>query len=720
MSNRYVFLLLVFSAFPAVAQVLYTVEPLNIRPAGEDYAPTLVDSDLVITSIRPRVQAIAYTTSGSDLPLADLYHVRLRDGKPGKPRLMEGALCTKYNDGPASFTAGGDTICFTRNIQTGKRSSDHLGLFFAVKQGKEWSEAEAYAHNGTDYSTMAPAFSRDGRSLYFASDRPGGKGGMDLYVCRRGPEGWSTPKNLGAEVNSTANEAFPSIGPRGELYFSSDRAGGLGQLDIYTCPFEFGEFALPLALPAPINSAGNDLGYTAYADGESGYFSSNRDGRDQIYRFTQKPEPFRNCVEQEAISYCFHFEDAGSTGTDTLPLRYEWDFGDGTKVRGLSVDHCYTDNGTYTVKLNLIDTLSQSVYFNQVSYDLEVLDEEQAYINAPESIPIGGPVMIDTRHTNLPGFTPVETHWDLGDGTFTTGEQVEHTYTQIGSYTIRLDLVGGPDGMGGYENHCVLRNVDVIDGPVTEPVYSDASRAGKAGERGFSYNALPYDTAGINSEGANDVTYSVQLLASKDRLGLNDARFIPVRPFYSITERFIPTAREYTYSIGSGSSPLSVYSAFQLARKTGFVESEVKGLKMDKDLDLVQAESLPLEALNNGSLKFSTIRFRTGESNFDASFNATLDRVLAILNKYSEVDLVIEAHTDAIGDDNANLVLSQSRAQVITDYFSKRGIATGRLVPIGYGEDRPVADNSTDSGRSQNRRVEFHLSVRDAATVPTP
>ncbi len=719
MRTRYLLPFLLFGAFPAAAQVLYTVEPLDIRPAGEDYAPTLVDSNLVITSIRQRAQALAYTGAGSELPLADLYLIPLRNGKPGTPRLMEGSLCTKYNDGPAAFTASSDTICFTRNIQSGKRSSDQLGLFFAVKQGKEWSEAIAFAHNGTDFSTMGPAFSADGRSLYFASNRPGGFGGMDLYVSQRGTEGWSALKNLGRAVNSAANEAFPSIGAQGQLYFSSDRAGGLGQLDIYTSPFEFGEFSLPAALPAPLNSAGNDLGYAAHADGESGYFSSNREGRDRIYRFTQKPQPFRNCVEQEAINYCFHFEDVGSAGTDSLPLRYEWDFGDGNTSRGLSADHCYTDNGTYTVKLNLIDTLSQSVYFNQVSYDLEVLDEEQAYINAPDSIHIGGSVVIDTRHTNLPGFTPLETHWDLGDGSFATGEQVDHAYAQIGTYTVRLDLIGGPDGKGGYQNHCVSRNVFVIDGPVAASSYSNAATK-STGSGEFSYSSLPYDNAHLGSLGAENVSYSVQLLASKDRLALNDARFIPVRSFYSIIERFMPTDREYTYSIGTGTTPLAVYNAYQLARTAGFEKSEVKGLKVDKDLDLVQAESLPLEALNNGSLKFSTIRFRTGASSFDTSFNATLDRVLAILQKYPQVDLVIEAHTDAVGDANTNMTLSQARAQAITDYFTRHGIATARLVPIGYGKDKPVAENSSEAGRAKNRRVEFHLSVRDTLTDPTP
>ena len=719
MKARSLSALLQLIAFPVAAQVLYTVEPLNIRPVGEDYAPTLVDSNLVITSIRPRVQAISYSTSGSDMPLADLYRIRLRDGKAGKPSLMDGSLCTKYNDGPASFTASGDTICFTRNIQGSKRSADLLGLFFAVKEGKEWSEAVAFMHNGTDFSTMAPAFSGDGRSLYFASDRPDGLGGMDLYVSRRGPDGWSSPKNLGPEVNSPSNEAFPSIGPHGELYFSSDRDGGLGKLDIYSCRYEYGEFSMPLALPAPMNSAGNDLGHTAYADGGSGYFSSNRDGHDRIYRFERKAQPFRNCVQQETNTYCFHFEDAGSTGSDTLPLRYEWDFGDGKTSRGLSSDHCYTDNGTYTVKLNLIDTLSQSVYFNQVSYDLEVLDEEQAHINAPDSVALGEAVTFDTHHTNLPGFNPREIHWDLGDGTTSDGEKVAHAYAKAGSYTVRLDLIGGPDGAGGYENHCVLRNVEVIQGlsASSSPHHAIPPNAARSG---FNYLSLPYDSDSLLSLGANDVTYSVQLLASKDRLGLNDVRFLPVRRFYSITERFMPTAREYTYSIGTGATPLSVFNAYQVAREAGFEESEVKSLKVEKDLDLVQAESLPLEALNNGSLKFSTIRFRTGESSFDATFNSTLDRVLAILQKYEEVDLVIEAHTDAVGDDSANMILSQARAQAITDYFSERNVAKARLMPIGYGEERPVADNTTEPGRSQNRRVEFHLSVRDAATIHTP
>lgn len=706
------------------AQSVYTVDPLDIRPAGEDFAPVLVDGSLVITSIRTRAQAIAYTGAGSGKPLADLYRIALRDGKPGHPQLLDGTLCSKYNDGPATFSSSGDTICFTRNGGGGKRkAADRLDLFFAVKQGREWSEPVPFAYNIDGFSTMSASLSPDGQLLYFASDRPGGMGGMDLYVSRRQGASWSAPENLGASVNTAANEAYPTVQPNGTLYFSSNRPGGPGKLDIYACSLEAGEAARPLLLPAPLNSPGNDLSFTAHADGGHGFFSSDRDGSDRIYRFTRAPEPFHDCTEQQPVSYCFHFEDAGSTNTDTLPLRYEWDFGDGSKVAAPVADHCFAKTGTYTVNLNLIDMVSESVYFNQVSYELEVADDEQAYINTLDSAGTGQLLRLDTRHTNLPGFTPKEIHWDLGDSTTAGGDSILHAYAQAGTYTIKLDLIGGPDGQGGYIHHCVTRRMRVIDGieVPSGPAPATAVAASPKGESGgFTYEALPADAFSLSNQAAADVSYTVQLLASADRLSPGDARFLPIRPYYAITERFVPKDRLYSYSIGSGSSPLSVFGAFQLARRAGFTGSEVKGVHADKDLDLAQAEALPLESLNNGVLRFSSIHFKTGESGYDATFNKSLDRILALLRKYPAVDLAIEAHTDAVGTSESNLALSRARAQAIMDHFIRKGVAADRLSPVGYGEERPVAGNGSAKGRAENRRVEFRISVRDTTEPPRP
>ncbi len=116
-------------------------------------------------------------------------------------------------------------------------------------------------------------------------------------------------------------------------------------------------------------------------------------------------------------------------------------------------------------------------------------------------------------------------------------------------------------------------------------------------------------------------------------------------------------------------------------------------------------------------LRVSTVFFKTGQSTFESSFRSTLDKVMAIVRQHPQVDLVIEAHTDNVGTEENNLVLSQDRAQGILDYFVANGVPSERLTPIGFGENRPLADNATADGRGLNRRVEFRLTVRtDAPT----
>jgi len=705
------------TAAHGIGQVVYTVDPLDIRPAGIDFAPVLTDSSLVFASIRARTQAISYTDPGTQKPLADLYRIKLHDGKPGHPQLMDGTLCSRFNDGPATFSPSGDTICFTRNSGT-KGGGDVLSLFFAARHGKDWSEPVPFAYNGSDFSTMGACFSPDGQRLYFASDRPGGQGGMDLYVCRRSDDGWSAPLNLGRTVNSDANEAYPSMQRDGKLFFASDRTGGMGKLDLWSCEFAYGEFDAPTVLPAPVNSSGNDIGWTAWPDGMSGYFSSDRDGNDRILHFSAKPELFRDCKEQEPNSYCFHFEDAGTTESDTLPLRYVWDFGDSTKLAAITADHCYAQPGTYTVKLNLVDTLSESVYFNQATYDLTVSDIEQANIDALDSAGTGQAVVFDTSHTRLPDFTALTVHWDFGDSAASIGGSTEHAYAQAGVYTVKLDLVGGPDGKGGYMHHCSTRAMKVIDGISVEE--SNTNAVASASAYHFEYQELPSDAFNLSETDDKDVSYTVELFSSAERIDLNDARFLRIRLNYPVVERFVPALRMYTYSIATGNSPQAVYKAFVTARADGFAASIVKRMPKEKPIDMDQIESLPLDKLNNAMVRISTVRFKSGERSFDPSFNTVLDQLIGVLMKFPQLELVIEAHTDDVGSAESNMTLSQDRAEAVLEYLTAHGIPATRLRPIGFGEDRPIAANTTPAGREQNRRVEFRLNVPETVNAARP
>lgn len=103
------------------------------------------------------------------------------------------------------------------------------------------------------------------------------------------------------------------------------------------------------------------------------------------------------------------------------------------------------------------------------------------------------------------------------------------------------------------------------------------------------------------------------------------------------------------------------------------------------------------------------ITFDTGRIDIKANFTNVLDSVVLVVNEFDKTVLEVAGHTDSVGSDSANLSLSEGRASSVANYLRGKGVKPERLTTIGYGETRPVADNSTDAGREQNRRVELTL-----------
>ena len=142
-----------------------------------------------------------------------------------------------------------------------------------------------------------PSLTKDGKTLYFASDKPGGYGGVDLYVSNREIGGtWGTPVNLGPKINTSGDDMFPYIADDGTLYFASNGHTGLGGLDVYsTTSIKTGNklttWTEPENLGYPINTNSDDFGYIINKDNKNGYFVSNRaggKGDDDIYSFQKK------------------------------------------------------------------------------------------------------------------------------------------------------------------------------------------------------------------------------------------------------------------------------------------------------------------------------------------------------------------------------------------------------------------------------------------------
>ncbi|MDR3287732.1 MAG: OmpA family protein [Prevotellaceae bacterium] len=160
----------------------------------------------------------------------------------------------------------------------------------------EWGEPVPFQHNLATASSGDPCLSPDGEYLYFASDRAGGHGGIDIYRSKRNSDGtWGEPENLGDKINTSGDERFPRFNSKGNLYFSST-TNSTGGLDLFVSTRNGNSFGTPTRLGYPFNSEGDDFA-VAFVSDESGYLSSSRTGSDHIYSF----EPVKGQIIRDTI-----------------------------------------------------------------------------------------------------------------------------------------------------------------------------------------------------------------------------------------------------------------------------------------------------------------------------------------------------------------------------------------------------------------------------------
>ncbi|RIV19128.1 flagellar motor protein MotB [Fibrisoma montanum] len=227
------------------------------------------------------------------------------DDRPvGQSERFQKSLNTRYHEGPATFSKDGARVIFTRNNYNNghygksKDGVNKLKLYTATQTNGVWSEAEELPFNSDEFSSGHPALGKGPNGqpdqlLYFASDRPGGFGGTDIYVAKWGDGKWLEPVNLGKDVNSKGNELFPFVDEKGNLYFSSDGRPGLGELDIFFAQLgnDGQQVKSVQNLGEPLNSPKDDFGIVTDGDRKAGYFSSNRKNGgsdDDLYRFTRE------------------------------------------------------------------------------------------------------------------------------------------------------------------------------------------------------------------------------------------------------------------------------------------------------------------------------------------------------------------------------------------------------------------------------------------------
>ena len=275
----------------------YTVKRMDLfNSRRADYSPMLFGDEydqLYFTSTRNEAQGDELSGITGTKPGDIFFSQKDENGKWQRPESIESGLNSEYDEGACCFTPDQREMYLTQ-CSTDPSYPRFATIVTSARSDAAWGKPQPLEITRDTLSSYAhPAISPDGEWLYFTSDMPGGKGGLDIWRIRLTAAGLGGVENLGEPINTPGDEMFPTFRPNGDLYFSSNGHKGLGGLDIYIATADPKTKRYVLEHPGyPLNSQGDDFGMTFEGPHNRGFFSSNRGdarGYDHIYSF-EKPE----------------------------------------------------------------------------------------------------------------------------------------------------------------------------------------------------------------------------------------------------------------------------------------------------------------------------------------------------------------------------------------------------------------------------------------------
>ncbi len=701
----------------------YVISPINLNSKNSDFSPFIYKDKMVFASDRENLIGVVYSNN-SEKPLVDLYICEKIDSvnfKSEKP--LSKIINTAYNDGPATYNNDQSLIIFSSNsnfkfnLKKETKEQKNLQLYSSEFKDKTWTTPIKLSFCKKEFSFLHPTLSQDGKTLFFSSNMDGGFGGMDIYYSTLNEGIWSQPINLGNKINSSSNEVFPFISASKTLYFSSNISGGLGGLDLYTYDIADSIHSQKQLLDTPFNSAFDDFGISLDSTANQGYISSNRNelNKDDIYYFKIKYPAIKNCIPFVKPKYCFTFYEESSD--DNLisesgsKLIYEWNLGDGTKIKNIEAKHCFKRAGIYTVELNIIEEASGALFYNQASYEFEVEDLQQVYINCSDTVATNALFNLNAEKSKIPGSTIINYYWNLGDGNYSNQKAGNYIYKNEGEFTIKLGLESRIDSSGKAQNSCYEKKIYVINNFVP------------AVDSTLFYEPQNKKTI-YSTENVDSLNYRVYLGSSEKQIPLNAPFFEGLSEvkeylwdslyFYTAgrKEKIVDLLPEYKKARANGlnGSRVVAYGGDSLLRKFGTLEN----IKIfDWMMNLKD---------NNPTFKefSSNIYFTAFADSIETIYYPTLDLIADILKIEPGLGISIYAFTDTVGSaefneneyEVARLELSMKRGNGIKKYFEEKGIKIESIRNIPKNE-HPIEDEANSKKNIiLNRRVTIYISKK--------
>lgn len=436
------------------------ITKLRLNTKDSEYSPFIFGQKMFFVSNRPTNVGVVVWDQNFAVP-SKLFEAEKKDSLRFIHLHPAEGLNETLNAGPLTISKTG--IYYTSISKLLNKKSDAetpLRIFYAAFNPDSTLRQPVEINFGvSDSVTLChPAVLNDS-VLYFTYYSKNSTSATDIYYSVKKDSIWSFPVKCAPPINTDKNEEFPYI-LNNQLFFSSNRNEGKGGLDIYVAPLN--KLVKTVVSLDEFNSDKDDFGIV-YVNEKSGYFSSNRGGNDDIYYFNRSNKPnFDSCTKQIENTYCYTLKEKDSfENNDTLNMFYEWTLGDGTKAKGLIVNHCFPGEGLYKVELNVIEKKSGETFLNELSYDLKVENERQLYIYSYDTIASGSLIEFSAIYSNIENFNIEKYFWSFGTGKYYQGLEQKYMFKKAGKYKVKLLAEGFLNGRK--TSVCTYKEVVVVD-----------------------------------------------------------------------------------------------------------------------------------------------------------------------------------------------------------------------------------------------------------------
>ena len=271
-----------------------------VNSESHDYAPLITadESTLIFTSRRKG--STGNQLAADNNYYEDIYISRKRNGAWTPPEKLGENINTPFHDAAIAFAPDGKQVLIYYSVGNGD-------IFVSNFDGNNWSKPEPLNANiNSKYRELSASLTADGNKLYFSSDRPGGFGGLDIYISELQDDGtWGPAVNAGPKINTKEDEDAPFIHPEDNmLYFSSRGHFGMGGYDIFRSPSIKGKWGRPRNLGFPINTARDEIYFVIGASNKIGYYAtakSDGHGGNDIYSIAMDKRDYVNLQKTKAI-----------------------------------------------------------------------------------------------------------------------------------------------------------------------------------------------------------------------------------------------------------------------------------------------------------------------------------------------------------------------------------------------------------------------------------